>query len=225
MLTPEEHWKQVKALFERALEQGPVDSSVWLDDAAAWPTSASVPRCCRSSAIAASPAPFWPIRSPIACRTSWRTITAPARAGRRKVHHRSRTRPRGHGSGIPRHRTAAGPTGGTEGAATGIGTRSGVPRTVPPRSKGGRASSTHPGICTIYAFEEIDGESVPRLGVSGRSDVAVEMDARGTPRPTVDRSRRTARGSGVRALQRASTGASRIATSSPKTSCARATGV
>ena len=31
MLTPE-HWKQVKALFEHALEQGPTDVSAWLDN-------------------------------------------------------------------------------------------------------------------------------------------------------------------------------------------------
>ena len=32
MLTPDEHWKQVKALFERALDQEPVDVDAWLDD-------------------------------------------------------------------------------------------------------------------------------------------------------------------------------------------------
>ena len=117
------------------------------------------PRCSRCSTITRAPAPFWsqPIVEQAADLLADEEPLAPAHL-RRRLHDRPRARPRRHGPRLPGVRRAAGPDGRAEGARAAPDARSGAARAAARAKRARPAALTHPGICTVYALEEIDGD-------------------------------------------------------------------
>ena len=113
---------------------------------------------------------------------------------------------------------ASRPDGRAEGAGAAPGARSGTARAAAPRGARG-GGLTHPGICTVYALEEIDGELYIATEFVDGHTLREEIRSGAQPAP-IATSLRTAPRAGRRRSPARTRRASPTAISSPKTSCA-----
>ena len=198
MLTPDENWNQVKALFERALEEEPADVGVWLDDQNVTDerVRAEVMSLLRHNSQSGS---F--LNDPIADRMPDLMGDARQLQPGQGVHQLQPgqvvgkytiDREIGRG-GMGRVYLATEQRLGRSVALKALSpelARDPVYRERFRREAKAVAALTHPGICMIHAFEEIDGNLyIASEFVDGHT---LRKEVESDRRPTVDAIRRTA---------------------------------
>ena len=151
-----ERWRRVRELFERAFEEKPADVPAWLDRNGVddWQLREEVLSLIQHHAGAGSfldnpagqrLAEFIANDHPLEPGQPW---PAP---------HRSRHRQRRSGAYLPCERRASGPPGGLKALSPDL-TADPSHRERLRREASAAAALSHPGICTVYALEEFDGE-------------------------------------------------------------------
>jgi hypothetical protein len=187
MLTPDERWKEIKALFERALDEAPVDLDAWLD--AQQVTDERIRTDVRSLLRHHSRSGSF-LANPIADRMPY-LMTDLLQPGQ-VVEKYTIVREIGRG-GMGRVYLATEQGLGRSVALKALSpelARDPVYRERFRREAKAAAALTHPGICTIHDFKEIDGNLyIAWEFVDGRT---LREEVESNPRPTVDVIRRTA---------------------------------
>ena len=189
MLTPEERWREVNALFERALDEAPVDLDAWLD--AQQVTDEQIRADVRSLLRHRSRSGSF-LANPIVDRMPDLMADDHQLQPGQVVGKYTIVRELGRG-GMGRVYLATEQPLGRSVALKALSpelARDPVYRERFRREAKAAAALTHPGICTIHAFEEIDGNLyLASEFVDGRT---LREEVESTPRPTVDLIRRTA---------------------------------
>ncbi len=155
-MTPEQR-RRARDLFEAALEHEPADVLSWLEAAA--PDDSVVRAEVRSLLDHHSRAGSFldPAGRRSRSASARRRPHARAGHGARRLHRRPRDRARRHGPRVPASDARLGRTVALKALAPQL-TREPRHRERLRREARAAAVLTHPGICTVYALEELDGE-------------------------------------------------------------------